>query len=154
MTYNEYRTKREKEANELPLMFAFGTEQFKRVCEEHGIPLDGSVKLVSLGAGAFCKKDDYPVIERFTHQEKELKCLMSNYDFAYEAFYYEMGNHEYHINYQGDWDVCSCFGECEWSEDKTGLDYLVEMGYGNETARAYVNARKKFLKECRDRGEF
>ena len=72
---------------------------------------------------------------------------MQNYDFAVSAFYYEMANHEYHINpYQGDYDVCSCFCQCCWEgEQKTFEEYLTEGGYSEETVKAFRVARKKFL---------
>jgi hypothetical protein len=38
------------------------------------------------------------------------------------AFLYEMNNHEYAINWQADWDVCSCFGECEYGINKNYRD--------------------------------
>ena len=31
--------------------------------------------------------------------------FIADYEHAYDAFFYEMGNHEYHINWQGDWDA-------------------------------------------------
>ena len=151
MTYAEYKTKQQNGVNNLPIFFAFNKEQFNKACEERNIPLDGSVKLVALGAGGYCTKADYPIVNAFLSKDP-LKKLMEDYDFAFDAFYYEMGNHEYHINYyQGDWDVCSCFGDCEWQgEDCSGEQYLCDMGYPDETIRAYEDARKKFLKDARD----
>ena len=151
MTYKEYLNTRQTDVNNLPIFWAFSNEQFHKACEERNIPLDGSVKLVALGSGGYCKKSDYPMIEAFLSKDP-LKKLMSDYDFAFDAFYYEMGNHEYHINtYQGDWDVCSCFGNCEWvDEETTGEQYLMDMGYGVDTIKAYKDARKKFLKDASD----
>lgn len=151
MTYKEYLNTCQTDVNNLPIFWAFNNEQFHKACEERNIPLDGSVKLVALGGGGYCKKSDYPMIEAFLSKDP-LKKLMSDYDFAFDAFYYEMGNHEYHINtYQGDWDVCSCFGDCEWvNEETTGEQYLVDMGYGADTIKAYKDARKKFLKDASD----
>ena len=69
---------------------------------------------------------------------------MENEDgFAYEAFEYEMYNHEYPINWQGDWDVCSCFGHCEYAEDKDGTDYLTDIGYSQKVINEYRRAAKK-----------
>ena len=73
---------------------------------------------------------------------------MKNPEFAESAFYYEMGNHEYHINWQGDWDVCSCFGDCEYSDGKTYVDYLKEIGYTQETINAFKLAKKRFHSDC------
>jgi hypothetical protein len=68
--------------------------------------------------------------------------MENNLNFAYEAFEYEMYNHEYPINWQGDWDVCSCFGECAYSDDKYGTDYLKELGFSEAVIRQYMKAQK------------
>ncbi len=149
MTYEEYRTSAQKAVNDLPIFFAFSMEQFREQCKKRNIPLDGSVKVVALNGGGFCKKSDYPMIKAFLSDDP-LHELMKDYNFAFEAFYYEMGNHEYHINtYQGDWDVCSCFGNPEWGgEEMTGETYLADMGYPAETINAYKDARKKFMNDA------
>ena len=150
MTYTEFKKNEQKIADNLPIFFAFSREQFNDACAKRNIPLDGSVKLVALGSGGYCTKADYPVIKAFLNKKNPLEELMKDYDFAFDAFYYEMGNHEYHINtYQGDFDVCSCFGNCEWvNELTTGEQYLCDMGYGEETIRAYKDARKKFMHDA------
>ena len=74
----------------------------------------------------------------------ELDDAMQNPEFAHGAFLHEMWNHEYHINMQGDWDVCSCFGRCEYGEGKGGLTYLREMGYGDAVLEAYQRARDEY----------
>lgn len=61
-----------------------------------------------------------------------------------------MGNHEYHINYEGDWDVLSCFGlndnVCEYGK---GVDeYMDAMGLSPVTKAAYHDARGDFLRMC------
>lgn len=67
-------------------------------------------------------------------------------DYWVSAFKYEMYNHEYAINWQGDWDVCGCFCNCEYGEYKTGADYLREAGYSEEIVGAYIDARTEVLK--------
>lgn len=69
---------------------------------------------------------------------------------AYDAFMYEMGNHEYHINYEGDWDVLSCFGlndnVCEYEDSKDVDEYMDAMGLSPVTKAAYHDARGDFLR--------
>jgi len=152
MTYAEYRKSKQTEADNLPIFFAFNKEQFYDACEKRNIKLDGSTKLVAIGGGGYCTKEDWPIVKEFMEKKDPITELMKDYDFAFDAIYYEMGNHEYHINYyQGDYDVCSCFGNCEWGgEEMKGEQYLVDMGYGEETIRAYKDARKKFMKDAID----
>lgn len=69
---------------------------------------------------------------------------------------YEMGNHEYHINWQGDWDVLSCFGldddVCEYEDDKGADEYMDAMGLSPVTKAAYHDARGDFLRIADEKG--
>lgn len=153
MTYSEWLKERQDEVNKLPIFYAFSDEQFEREMSKRGLTVDDTDKLYRLGnSGGFYLKTDAPIINAFLEKEDELPKLMENLEFAEQAFYYEMGNHEYHINWQADWDVCSCFGACEYGEDKGYVDYLKEMGYSDEVIQTYRKARKKFLKEAEEKG--
>ena len=60
-----------------------------------------------------------------------------------------MGNQEYHINhYQGDWDVCSCFGKCEYEHGKTYRDYLKENGYSDSVIKSFERAKSRFWNDA------
>ena len=70
----------------------------------------------------------------------------NNYEYWYSAFLCEMENHEYPINWQADYDVCSCFGNCENVKDYTDTNKLFEVcGFSDTQKLAYVNARKKIM---------
>lgn len=145
MNYQEYREIKQKEVNELPLHFAFGQKQLDEKLKELNCTIDD---VYGLGyAGAFYLKKDAPIIRAYFSKEDQLPELMKDHDFAVDAFYYEMANHEYHINWQGDWDVCSCFTgkEPKYGEEKTYVDYLTEAGH-SEWIDAYREAKRKFLK--------
>ena len=71
-------------------------------------------------------------------------------EYMEKAFYNEMANHEYQYNWQGDWDVCSCFCKCNYEEDKTYRDYLREGGFSEEIITAFANARRKYFKACEE----
>lgn len=75
-----------------------------------------------------------------------VECEQSD-EYMRKAFEYEMDNHEYAINWQGDWDVCSVFGECKYGEDKDYTDYLKEMGKEN-LIPIYAEARKSHMKRA------
>lgn len=56
------------------------------------------------------KKDAPRYIQMFKDQRKETLEALKDKDFAVAAFRYEMGNHEYAINYDGDGYVLGFFG--------------------------------------------
>lgn len=149
MTYKEYKKARQDEFNNLPIFFAFSNEQFKKAMEERGLTENDVDKIYRFGdTGGFYLKKDSDVIRNFMNKPNKLNEYMKDPEFAESAFYYEMGNHEYHINWQGDWDVCSCFGDCEYSDDKTYVDYLTELGYTQEIINAFKLAKKRFHSDC------
>lgn len=149
MTYEEYKNQRQSEFNALPIFFAFSMEQFAREMEKRGLTVDDIDKVYRFGNGGFYLRSDAPIIREFMNKPDPIRELMNDPEFAESAFYYEMGNHEYHINtYQGDWDVCSCFGSCDYGEEKDYRDYLKEMGYSPEVISAFCTARDHFYEDC------
>lgn len=154
MTYKEYKDKEQKDFNALPIFWAFGKEQFRTALQERGLTEKDTDQVYSLGGGGYYLKRDAEVIAIYMLGAQErndrFRELMNDPKFAEDAFYYEMGNHEYHINWQGDWDVTNCFGSAEYEEGAGGLTYLKRMGYPIEVLQAYERARARFL---RDAGE-
>ena len=149
MTYEEYKNQRQSEFNALPIFFAFNMEQFAREMEKRGLTVDDTDKVYRFGNGGFYLRSDAPIIREFMNKPDHIRELMNDPEFAESAFYYEMGNHEYHINtYQGDWDVCSCFGSCDYGEEKDYRDYLKEMGYSPEVISAFRTARDHLYEDC------
>lgn len=144
MTYKEYRENRQAEFNALPLFWAFSDEQFEKALAERGIAMeDAKEKVYKYYAGGFYLKSDADEIRQYHSRDRdaELREIMeNNLKFAYEAFEYEMYNHEYPINWQGDWDVCSCFGHCEYDDSKYGSDYLRELGFSDAVIAEYKKA--------------
>lgn len=151
MTYQEYRDQEQKEFNELPIFFAFSNKQFKDAMEARGLTEHDTDKIYKLGgSGGFYLRTDAPVIRAFFEKhrtDKTLAELMKDHDFAVSAFRYEMDNHEYAINYQGDWDVCNCFSkrELEFEEYKSYKEYLTEAGLA-ELIPCYEEARRSHFK--------
>ena len=148
MTYLQYKKNGQKSFDELPIFFAFSDQQFKEEMEKRGLTENDVDKVYRLGRGfgGYYLKSDADIIRAFFNKEDDLPKLMQDKDFVVGAFYYEMCNHEYAINYQGDWDVCTCFGNCKYAPDKYGEDYLREIGYGEDVVDAYRVARSKYYK--------
>ena len=147
MTYKEWREARQAEANKLPLFFAFSMKQFEEELAKRGIPLEeAKEKVYRLGTcGGYYLKSDAEIIKAYYSRDEagELKAQMQDAEFAKEAFTYEMYNHEYPINWQGDWDVVSCFGNVEYEEGKSGEAYLRDLEYPEETIQIYSKARRE-----------
>ena len=156
MTYLEYRRERETEACRLPIFYAFSDEQLAEELTKRGFNgLEGASEIYRIGkTGGFYLKKDAPVIKEFLKKQKSrksLKELMQDQKFAVDAFVYELGNHEYAINYyQGDWDVCSCFSERElqFAEDKKYDEYLREAGYDDKVIGYFKIALAKYNKKA------
>lgn len=148
-TYSEMKSRHRNITNELPMFGAFSDAQFAEALEERGLTIDDTDKIASFGLGMFYLKRDHDLIfDTLERHRAEILEAMKDPGFAYDAFLYEMGNHEYHINWQADYDVCSCFGYVKFGEEKGGLTYLREMGFPDETLRAYEKARSEFYRQC------
>lgn len=150
MNYREYRAQRQYEFNSLPIFFAFSNEQFDNGMKKLGIEDIKDVR--AIGGGGFCHKDTIPKLVEFTNSDS-IDELMKDPEFAEDAIYYEMGNHEYHINtYQGNWDVCSCFGNVEYNEWDDPTEYFKQLGWEQQTIDAFYRARDRFFKAADDNG--
>lgn len=87
--------------------------------------------------------------------EQQYKNTRDNYEYQKSAFYYEMGNHEYHINhYQADYDTLSAFGHIEWHGDGAAAreKYFDELDFTDLQRRAYMDARRDFLRDADEKG--
>lgn len=146
MTYKEYRDERQNAFNELPIFWAFSNEQFREAMEKRGLTGHDTDKVYRLTASGFYLKADAQKIADYFNAPDPLPELMKDRTFAYEAILYEMANHEYCINWQGDYDVCSCFGEIEHSDSPDELErYFDKLGWGQETRQAYFDARRQHI---------
>lgn len=110
-----------------------------------------------MGSGAFCLKSDLDYVLSELHSVDEMKReFIKDYEHAYDASFYEMGNHEHHINLQAGWDVLSCFGlddgVCEHEDGKDVDEYMDAMGLSPATKAAYHDARGDFLRMADEKG--
>ena len=84
---------------------------------------------------------------RLCQQESD---TANDYDYMFTAFYYELGNHEYQINWQGDWDVLRCWGDIKWRGECADVEpYFDELGFTETQRKAYRDAVKAYLRDCR-----
>lgn len=142
-TYKQMNARIMKETNALPLYFAFNDSQLKEVYKEVGVTEETAKDILTIGpSGSIIKKEDaeliYSTLKRHT---KELDDAMQDLDFFKSAVLYEMANHEYQINWQGDYDVLQALGfDCEYENEMACLN--------DEQLRAYREAKTEYNKRC------
>lgn len=96
--YTELKSKHEAEVNAFPFGFAFNDKQFDEMMKKWDLKPTDIREILSIGGGGYIRRDDSKAMhEMFERHESELKAAMQDYDFAFEAFSYELGNHEYCI---------------------------------------------------------
>lgn len=130
-----------KELNSFPIVYAFNDQQLQEGLKKLGVE---SVKecVTIFGHGDIVKKGDADkyinMLERHSNDIKNL--IVSDERIAEVAFRYEMDNHEYAINWDGDEEILRCFG----------LDHedLVKL----DLEDAYRKARKGHMDYMREAG--
>lgn len=71
-----------------------------------------------------------------------------NAEYWKSAFLSEMFNHEYGINWQADFDVCSAFGDCSGVHDYEDIEELFTACKFSDVQRAaYMAARSEYSKQ-------
>ena len=135
--YLDLLEKQRQEINNFPIAYAFDEKQLKVALEKLGATREECVTVY--GHGDIVKKEDAPkFVAMLKRHTKEVQDALSDPEFAEAAFLYEMDNHEYAINWDGDWDVLNCFGLDE--------DDLVKMNL----EIPYLRARKKHMEHARE----
>lgn len=98
-------------------------------------------------AFAYFKPEDGEFVNHLNELYQAFKACnnpLRDYEHAKDAFKYEMRNHEYAINWQGDYDVISCFARVSYKGDGTEID---QTGWSDEIKRAYYDARREVMSE-------
>lgn len=144
-TYSQMNARIQEEVNKLPMYWAFSDSQWKGLLEKFGISEEEvSEKLMNGPAGSvILKKDKELIVSTLNRHAKELETAMQDMEFFKEAVIYEMGNHEYQINCQGDYDVLSALGfNCEYENE---MERLTDV-----QKQAYKAARREYLKKAEE----
>lgn len=74
----------------------------------------------------------------------------NDFTFLKNAFLHEMWNHEYIINYQGNWDVLRCFGSIVYNEADDYENYFNQLHFDDVHRKAFLDARKEYLKKAEE----
>ena len=135
--YLDLQERQRKEIEEFPIAYAFSEQQLKEALEKLGAKKEECVTI--FGHGDIVKKENAkPFIDMLKRQMNELQIAMKDDAFAEAAFLYEMDNHEYAINWDGDDDVLGVFG--------FNFDDLRELKLMN----AYRRARDAHMKHAEE----
>ena len=135
--YLNLQKRHQQELENFPMAYAFSEKQLEEALEKLGAEKSECVTV--FGHGDVVKKKDVPALYAMLKRHtQELHEALQDKDFAESAFLYEMDNHEYAINYDGDADVMACFN---LDEKK-----LNEMGLND----AYRKARKAHFKHAEE----
>lgn len=139
--YLDLINKHREELNNFPIAYAFNDKQLEEALEKLGAKSKDECVTI-FGHGDIVKKENAkPFVKMLERHSKEVKdAMLADEEFAEAAFLYEMDNHEYAINYDGDGDVLGCFG--------IEYDELDELGLG----RAYRLARKRHMDNAMEWG--
>lgn len=112
---------------------------------------DKKVKDLTYNPVGFCYMADKDFITHHITLCKKLQNakakMQDNYDYLKEAFLKEMYNHEYPINWQGNYDVLSCFGSITYNSEDNFNKYFDELNFTETQRKAYVSARSQCLQE-------
>ena len=136
--YLDLQEEQRKEIEEFPIAYAFSKEQLEEDLKKLDAKREECVTIFN--HGDIVKKENAPkFIDMLKRHTKEVQDeLIKGEEFAEAAFLYEMDNHEYAINWDGDADVLGCFSLSEKDIVNKGLD------------RAYRRARNKHMKHARE----
>ena len=138
--YLDFKKRQQKEFEDFPIAYAFNDKQLEEALEKLGATKDECVSV--FGHGDIVKRENakalIKLLERHTKELREK--LKEDEEFAEAAFLYEMDNHEYAINWDGDADVLDCFS-LDW-------DMLRKFGLHH----AYDRARRQHMKNAEEWG--
>ena len=136
--YLDLQEKHRQEINEFPIAYAFSNQQLEEALVKLGAKSKDECVTV-FGHGDIVKRENAkPFLDMLKRHTKETQEAMKDKEFAEAAFRYEMDNHEYAINWDGDDDVLACFG--------MKYEDLKELGLEDAYRRAR-NAHMKYFEE-------
>ena len=153
--YDDYEKKRHFISNYYPLQFDYISIFFIGSDEERAA-LQEKTKNMFYSAAALAYFHDAETAEKidslYKKLQEEREKSETSYKYMYKAFLHELWNHEYIINWQGDWDVFSCFGRVKYGDNKGPAEYMDELKFNDEQKKAFYDARadyrKKAIKYC------
>ena len=156
-TYDEYKAK----SNYLHNYYGMRREHLSIFCinpsDDERKAFAERTKTMTLDPVAFAYYDDAGFVRHHMALNDALEnaweMRKNDYDVMKSAFIYEMWNHEYAINYQGDYDVLSVYGNIHFHRGDYAdelNDYFDQLGFTETQRRAYLDARREYLKQANE----
>ena len=141
-TYQELKTRQQKEVDALPLGFAFSEKQFEEMKAKLGVKENSELYRLSDTGGFYRKIDSDLIIGTFKrHQEERQNAIFTangiNTVYVQSMIYYEMCNHEFAINHYGREEVLEACNLTEALLDKY-----------SELKNAWNAARKQYYADA------
>ena len=139
--YLELKKRQQEEFQTLPIVYAFGNEQFKKAMAKLGLTENDMDKVCSIyGCGDIMLKSDVPKLKEMSRKHsKELKDAIAGDKtgdgFIYDMFDAELSNHEY-----------------GYTQDPT--DALTMLGLNLEKVYADKLLLKGFQRACREQTQW
>ena len=94
--YKQLKDQLQKQYDALPIKYAYSEMQFKSMLKQFETETGGRVRLLHIGHGAYILAQDEKLIDDFLERsDRELAEAMKDDDFLYDAFNYELANHEF-----------------------------------------------------------
>ena len=148
MTYRELKDRQQEEVNALPIYWAFSNSQWEKLLDELGLTEENYKEHLVNCFGGIARKTDMPMItETLKRHHEEVKEAMQNIEFFKDAVLYEMRNHEYGINWQGDYDVINALGfEVRYSDGRE----LAECNMSEVQKQTYRAVRGRYYEKYGD----
>lgn len=101
MKYLHLVNTHQQELNDFPIMWAFNDEQFAEGMQKLGLKETDTDKIHFVGNGGFMKKTSWRAFEMMMmRHERERAEAFKDDEFVYDAFLYELANHEFCITYE------------------------------------------------------
>ena len=130
ITYHQMKNEQTKLMNNFPIAFAFSDEQFEEGMKQLGVT--SPKELIRLPSGGFIRKTDSSKwTQTLVTLDKMSDDFMKDDKQMYDAFVYELGNHEYGYTYDPS-DTLSIFG----------LDYKT---LNDRERRIFIQAKNDYL---------
>lgn len=108
-------------------------------------------------AFAYFRPEDEDFVNRmtalFTSLNDARDAMENDPAYLQTAIVYEMYNHEYAINWQGNWDVFTCFGNVQYNSNDDPNKYMDQLKWTGSQRAAFWAARAQYNKEQREREE-
>ena len=138
--YLDFKKRQQKEFEDFPIAYAFNDKQLEEALEKLGATKEECISV--FGHGDIVRRQDAKdLVKLFARHDKELKeKLKFDPEFAYEAFLYEMDNHEYANNWSADEDVLA----------ELSIDFMFIRKNGLQMV--YDQARNQHMKHAEEWG--